>query len=293
MNANNRFILGIGRSGTSFLSRLAGLTSSPVKRIDEPFPGIKQKREKRKIDASFCNPFDKNEIASFKEMIERLHTDYYFSESLTKRIKRNASGNNTLLIKEVHSLLTFPEFTKQLDAKAVVVTRDISRIMDSHFHGNVKNKKDYLLEEYNFVRGYLKCNKSESFELLDMALANTSNRVIKYVKRPKLAVSEIIRQSCITEILTNFLIVWSIQEPNVLKIKFEDLCTQPLEEMKKVFNFLDLEYNHNTEDEISKITTGKQTNYFDTEKNSISVLEQEYKCLSDKAVYLINRLQKK
>jgi Sulfotransferase domain len=290
MNISYRFVLGVGRSGTTFLSRLAGLTSTPVKIMTEPLVGVKGKREKGKVDASYCDPNNKKEIASFVEAIKSLHADNCFSENITKRIERDDKNSNVLLLKEVHSLLAFPMYAKELNAKSIVIVRDTSRVVDSYFYGHKKNKRTYLIEEYNFVKNYLNNKYPEPFALLDTALANTHPRILRYLHRPRFAVKELIRHICITEIISNFLTAWSNEDENVIRVEFEKLCQSPVGEMKTIFDFLGLEYDSETEEKTIEMTTGKQTNYYDTQKTSSAILAQNYKYLDTKQLGLVNSL---
>lgn len=106
-------------------------------------------------------------------------------------------------------------------------------MIDNYFTGHTKDKRSYLVEEYNFVKRYIKGRFSGTLPILDIALDNTSSKVFKYITRPKIATCELIRQGCITEVMRNFLIAWSKNDENVLRVDFEELCIHPVKKTKE------------------------------------------------------------
>lgn len=285
------FILGIGRSGTTFLGKLVSETFTPNKFIIEPFPGISKLPTNNKIHRTFCNPLNNNQINQFTNIIEQLYdnNNIIFNNEINKRVINDHKQKECLIIKEVHSLLAFPEIIKKLDYKIVLITRDTKRTIDSYFFGHKPKQRIYLIEEYKFINDYLLGKYQRKHKLLDNTLNNIDKNVINYIKRPKIFTNELNRQVCITEIVKIFLINWAESDNNIFHITHEDLSLQPIDKMKQIYNFLNLEYNDETLNIIQKITHGNENNYYSTNKDSKKILTQPYKYLTKQQIIKINK----
>lgn len=289
-----RFVLGVGRSGTTLLGRLMALSTSPMKFISEPFPGIERRGNPKCVDPSFIMPIpNSEEVKSARNNIVALskNEDVLKKELSGKRVERSDNNPDFLLIKEVHTLLAFPMILSGLDYKAVVVTRDTTRVIDSYFHGHTKKQRIYLIEEFQYIKDYVRGRtRNFSCDILNDALQSISLKLIKHIKRPSWMTSELSRQVLVTEIINHFLTAWARTDERVMYVAFEDLCSTPLEVCKKLYDFLDLGYDETTISDIEKITKGKSTAYYDTDKDSGKILKQEYKYLSEKDLTGIKKL---
>jgi len=283
------FILGVGRSGTSFLGELVSTTTSPIRFISEPFPGIPTLKNSQYLDSSFIRPDDKKRIESTCQTIKKLTDSDSLIEDPSFRIKRNEENANTLVIKEVHGLLAFPAIHKALNAKTIVITRNTLKSIDSHFSGPQK-KRTYLIEEYNYIRKLLKKKQQSRNVYLDNTIDHLSPRCAAYFKRPKLFTTTVARQACITELLRQYLIAWTEKGKSTLHVTYEDLCLKPIEHSKRILNFMDLANNEKTISDIKKLTTDSNKGYYATNKISKEILEREYRFLSSKDIQKLNAL---
>ena len=286
-----RFILGAGRSGTTFLGRVVSCTSSKIKYIPEIFPGIKTFQNLRYKDPNFINPFDTSRIDLACEILENaFSSNDILRINQKQRVERDDGFIDFLLIKEVHCLLAFPSITEKLRAKTVVITRNPLKILDSYFVGHNKKKRIYLLEEYEFFKKYLRGKKPKTLTIIDKALAKCSPKIRDYIQRPKILTSEIKRQFCVNEVLRQFLIEWSNQSTNIYHITHEELCENPIQNAEVIFKFLGLQYNVEALKKIEQVTTGKEQGYYDTNKNSREIMTQSFKFLSPRMANELNNI---
>ncbi len=292
MSVKYRFILGLGRSGTTLLETVASFTCSQIKLISEPLPKIRGLRRKKISDPSFCSPFDPDKLLFSCEILKNIFNSDLLLNNPQNRIIRSDINPDFCVVKEVHALFAFPVITQMLNAKAVIITRDSKRVIDSYFKGHTKNQRKYLKQEIKFTKMYLSGKFREKFQLLDDTLLKLNPEIISYIKKPALFTSEILMQYCITEIIKTYLITCAENYPqNFLHIQFETLCTNPIEISKKVYDFLNLDFNEEVQTKIHNTTTSSSNGYYDVAKNSRKILNQDFSCLSSKTLKQINRLE--
>ena len=282
-------IVGLGRSGTTLLSRLIALTTTPCRFISEPFPGLSDALSPDKVDPSFVDPNNPNELHKLDKVITALGGDNPpLSENQLFRIERNEVSAKALLIKEVHALLTLPLLESIDNYKAVVITRDITRVADSYFFGHEKNIRKYLIEESRFLKGYINGSQEHHLDLLDEALKKVNDEVIRYIKRPSLFSSEILRWSAVALVINEYLKAWSDNSEKIHHVTFEEICANPHQTCHRLYNALNLELDALTDARISEMTSGKSSGYYSTEKNSQEILKQSYRALKDNDVRTIS-----
>jgi hypothetical protein len=281
-----RFAFGLGRSGTTLLGRLLALTSSPTRFVSELCPGIPDRIPN---PVFMVDPKDAATTARVRDTIVELGLGKLpFSEEQAYRIERNEPDAEILLIKDIHSLLAYPAIVAGLeDWRAVVILRETTRTLDSYFFGHSPKRRRYLVEEYKFIANYLSQVRDDA--LIGPSLATLRPTVARYFRRPHMFTSELFRQAAATEFVNHFLEHWASEEDRLTHIRFEDLCRNPLEETIRVLEFLDLEYEGETLEEIKRMTSGNSDEYYATDKDSKSILGQPYKYLGNRQ---LNRLER-
>jgi len=279
-----RFALGLGRSGTTLLGRLLALTSSASRYVSELCPGI---ADRIPNPVFMVESGDIATIARVRDTIVDLSLGKSpFSKEQAYRIERNDPDAETLLIKDIHSLLAYREIVSGLeDWRAVVILRETTRTLDSYFFGHPPENRRYLVEEYKFITEYLSDWRHDA--LIDHSLAALRPAVACYFRRPRMFTSELFRQAAATEFISRFLEAWASEDDRLTSIRFEDLCRNPIEEVLRVLEFFDLEYEDETLVEIQRMTSGSSREYYATEKDSRSILCQPYKHLGNRE---LNRL---
>lgn len=272
------FVFGIGRSGTTLLSRLAALSCTPMRFINEPITCLHDAIAPDKVDTNFIAPNERERIAKMREIIPFMeHETAIFEPKMRLKIERDNPDAKCLLLKEVHALLAFPQVLAGLDCRIVVITRETSRVLDSYLL--VEGNFAYLVEEFGFLADYVSGRITERYPTIDAALASVSPSVVRYLKRPKWLTSRLRRTVCTMEVIRHFLLAWAEKDERVLAIQYEDLCRQPIPKMMSVFSFLGLDYDARTERQIVEMTSGQSTEYYATDKDSRLLLDQAYRKL--------------
>ncbi len=291
-----RFILGVGRSGTTLVARLMALSTSRMRLVVEPFPRVKDLPTNDYLEPWSVRPgpHDSKEIERARGVISRLSMSAaIIRESIrNETIERDDEAFDFLLIKEVHGLLAFPSIVSNLEFKAVVVTREVPRVLDSFLAGHQKALRKYLVDDFRFVRDYLKQRRFQQNPLLEAAVRGSGTRLINYVRRPKWLTEETLRLASVIALINTLLVNWAISESyHVQHVTFERLCLHPVEECERLYRFLDLEYDNAVLEQVLSITRkGNETGYYDTNKDSIRVLNQDFKCLSRRDISRLGHL---
>jgi len=285
-----RFVLGIGRSGTTFLGRLMALSSSSKKFLVEPLYGLKNMPSPDLFDKAFINPEDRSEVDTLTDIIKTFRTrDSGIKKEELFRIEIDNGDAEILLVKEVHSLLALPLAVKPLSCRSVVIVRDTSRVLDSYLVGHTPAQRRYLKEEYNFLKKYIK-HRHRGFDLLDKTLDRFSSESLNLFKRPSFFVPQYLRFGIVMEIMKKFLIQWSETDNRVCLSVYEDLCRDPAGECRRIYGFFDMDWNNKTIKAIHDTTTGKNKGYYATDKDSHSMLNKPYKVLKQSQIARIKKI---
>ncbi len=274
-----RFAFGLGRSGTTLLGRLLALTSSPARFVSELCPGIPDRIPN---PVFMVEPGDTPTIDRVRDALIDLGMGKSpFSEQQGYRLERNDTDADVLLTKDIHSLLAYREIVAGLeDWRGVVILRDVSRTLDSYFSGHSPGNRRYLVEEYKYIHRH--ASRGFRDALLDRALAALSPAAARYLRRPTFLTRGFLRQAATTDFLCRYLEQWVAADDRLTRVRFEDLCRNPLDETLRLMDFLELEYDDRTLDGIQKMTTGSSREYYATDKDSGSVLRQPYRYLGSR-----------
>ncbi|HKA13786.1 MAG TPA: sulfotransferase [Myxococcota bacterium] len=267
--------LGVGRSGTTLLGRIIASTATPARFVSELCPGIPDRIPNPHF---MVEPGDDATICRVRDAVTLLGAGKTpFGAAQAHRIERDDPDAEVVVIKDIHSLLAYPEILSGLDWRAVAITRETTRCLDSYFHGHARGRRHYLCDSYAYV-----CSRIDSLppdSLLARAERGASRGVRTYLRRPRLFTTELFRQAAITEVLARFLRAWSAEDDRMTHVSFEALCRDPLGEAVRLFDFLDLDHDADTLTAVQRMTTGTSDDYYATDKDSRRVLEQRYKWL--------------
>lgn len=288
------FVLGIGRSGTTLLSKSLALSSSKLKMLIEPFSKLKYPLSPDKRDMNYVSP--KN-YAKIKKVNKKIADLTYKNEEIEKNlindtVYREDNQYNFFIMKEVHSLLTFPKILENENCKIIIIIRNTPKTCDSFFARNLfKFQMKYFVEEYKYIRKALTKN-IDVHKYLKSSINNINKNMKSYIKKPIIFTKRIYRHAITIEIIKNFLVNWSNNDNRVKIVSFEDLCLKKIEVIKDIYNFTNLNYNHNTIKKIKNTTQGNEKDTYSIKKDSKKIISRDYKYLNDKQVEFINKLIK-
>lgn len=270
------FAIGVGRSGTTLLGRILASTTTPARFVAELCPGIPDRIPN---PVFMVEPEDVSTVERVRDAITELGASKSpFDAAEARRLERDDPDAEVLIVKDVHSLLAYPQILSGLDAwSAVVITRDTTRCLDSYFHGHRQDARRYLCEDYAYLAARI--DSAAEGSLLARAERAVGSGVRRYLRRPRIFTTELFRQAAMTEFIAHFLRTWSSEDERVTHVSFESLCRDPLGEAIRLFDLLDLEYDDDSLSAVRRMTTGTSDEYYATDKDSRRILEQPYKWL--------------
>lgn len=284
-----RFVLGIGRSGTTMLGRIVAFSGSPMRFLSEPFYGLKEQASPERIDTSSVMPDEAERVGFLRDRIVRLgETLDLFRDDRRFKIERDDAGAEALLVKEVHALLAFPEIVRPLEHRTVVITRDTARALDSYVSRIDQKRRRYLFDEGEYLAACVR-GRRPAHPLVARALETAPQNVRRYLARPRWTTSALFRRVATMVVIRDFLRAWAESDPNVLHVRFEDLCLDPVGNGKRVFDALGLAFDDKTVAAITEMTSGSSDAYYATDKDSRKVLAQPFKALSPGRVAAVRR----
>lgn len=284
------FVFGVGRSGTTLLSRLLACTTTPVRLVNELCPGIP---DRIPHPVFMAEPEDEATALRVREALALLAAGKTpFAPAQASRIERDDADARTVLVKDVHSLLAWPAILDGLaDWRAVVITRDPLRALDSYLHGHPRGQRRYLVEEYAYLARLLRRPGSRAPDPRVAKIAADLPRTMRsYLRRPRALTREVPRQAVATGFLARFLATWADEDERVAHLGFESLCRDPLGEASRLLDFLELDADDRTLQGIQEMTSGSSAAYYATDKDSRRVLEQPYKVLHPRQRHALSRL---
>ncbi|TMA33751.1 MAG: hypothetical protein E6J87_09105 [Deltaproteobacteria bacterium] len=237
------FAFGVGRSGTTLLGRILASTATPARFVSELCPGVPDRIPSPRF---MVDPEDTATANRIRDALEELGAGKCpFDATQAHRLERDDPDPEVVIVKDIHSLLAYPEILPGIDSwRAVAITRDTTRCVDSYFHGHGSGTRLYLRDSYAYVAERIDSLAPDS--LLACAERALGSRVRRYLRRPRLFTTELFRQAAITEFIAHFLRAWSTEDSRLAHVSFESLCRDPLGEATRLFDFLDLDHDDET-----------------------------------------------
>jgi hypothetical protein len=239
-----RLILGPGRSGTSWLSKVLGKTNIPLRFINEPLYHYSPKLQ-------FSKRYDHTAISYQPNMRDdhpllKAYQSFTFSSFDWKKylpsqlLLRDDREFSICLIKEVHSLLATEALLKKLKCQTIFITRDPLYVVDSllSFRGLDapiwRNETKYIREGH-FLERFLPGRKNNIRKKLWAAKLNLN-------KRERVTTEKVLTVAVINKMLEKLALHFS----HVTHISYEKICAKPNEVISYASNFLNLEAGKET-----------------------------------------------
>ena len=279
-----RLILGVGRSGTTWISQTLSRTTTPVRILGEPLFHFSPKLK-------FSNTNDHTAISYYAQisMLNRLEMAYrllsstkieyskYFS---SKFLVRDDKNFKYILIKEVHSLLQTEFLVDRLKCPTILLCRNPLYVVDS------------LLDAQSLSTTYL---KNEFNYILDQSLYELYFQDEKI--RLKQCASKInaLHESREKIILEKVFAIWIINcifrkigstRDYVKVIDYEQVCINPDAYFLEMSNFLDFEYQVGSFNFSTTKTTVSSP--YSVNRNTEVQIERDFRFLSSGDTSYIN-----
>lgn len=245
-----RFVLGAGRSGTSWVGRTLAETSTPLRYFHEiltyvnPFYYYSGENDltavKYSSDPAYYEPL-------FKIYASSSRPDIYLEKMLPKRsqqVKRNDPQFQYTLHKEVHSLLGTEALVRHFKVPMVFLTRNPAYVIDSLFDYHrldsiIWRNESLYIQLPEFIEKYM---KEERCELL--------KTIQKFPDDGTVRRNTIIGKAITVGVINRMLHTISSRYDNILYVKYETLCENPIDTFQNIHDFLGFEFQEN---EINKL----------------------------------------
>jgi len=261
MNCGNndkiRLILGPGRSGTSWLSRVLAKSGTRLRFFNEPLFHIQPKLPfSNKFDHTalpYCPAIDSTHpLAMAYAGLALPHIDWahHLPDGILLRDDKDFS---VCLIKEVHSLLATEALLKYLQSPCLVITRNPVYVIDSLLAVSgvgapvYKNEACYIndkvfLNRYlpgaaSRIQGYLDANDVQSKDIMQVAIS----------------------KALTVGVMNRMLEIIAEESPCVLHIRYEHLCETPFEIFSRASRFLSLDFDLEMQKFLSETQSVKES----------------------------------
>jgi hypothetical protein len=247
-----RLILGVGRSGTSWLSKVLAQTETNITFLVEPLfhvhPKLPLSREKDHTAIEYLRVIPSNHplmqayLMMSAKGFRRAHL------SLKPRDgERTDEESAFVLIKEVHALLATEALVRAMGCPTVFVLRDPLYIVDSLFARDGLNTVGLISEQQGV----------QAVEFLDRFVPGDSafvrdmfSDIARLNDRHRIIVGRVI-----TVKLLQIMMEKLVEElPNTMSVLYEDLCDDPRRKFEEVAEFLSLTWSTHLEEILLSTT---------------------------------------
>lgn len=266
-----RLVLGVGRSGTNWMSRVLSQSSTPLRFLNEPLFHLRPK-----LPGSPSSDHTAFAYASECQPIEPLIDAYrYLSSPQQKsivRCERDDDHAQLALIKEVHSLLALPALLRQADIRAVLVVRDPVYVTDSIFDAQGLETL-YLKNEARYLNDEALCRRLGLPKRFHKELAR-----LDPTRRSDLVLRTALSVAVIQRLMDSL-----AEQDNIYLVSYEQVCRKPemfFQEMARHFGL-----NWSTEEtEYLKQTTSGQSGTYEIVRNTEHQLDRPLRFLRGEEV---------
>jgi len=248
-----RLILGLGRSGTTWLSRVLSESPTPIRFFMEGLFSVRPpfqfaaKGDHTAIEYRSTLSEQHPLLLTYQSLVASYNNWKAFG--LDKHLMRNDKDWEFCLIKEVHSLLATEALLKSLRCPTVLVIRDPVYVIDSLFTRDGLNSI-YLDNESQAVK---------DIAFLERFLQDQANPVLRVLN--KVASHRAVRGGIILEKVLTAAIIQSMlrslasEFPYTYLIDYDDLCRSPEYFFRSISAFLTLDWGKTVEDFLTETTS--------------------------------------
>ena len=286
-----RLVLGVGRSGTTWLSCVLSETPTPIRFFMEPFYQLRPR-----VNFSFSGDQTAIEYTAtlqdqhpLSNIFRSLLTPQYdwHSMGLSGNLIRNDNDWQVCIIKEVHSLLAAEAMLKFLKCPTVFLLRDPLYIIDSLFARDGL-KTTYLCNESKYVNNpfFLKRFSPDPTKDISMILKES---VSNDKKRERIIIDKVLTVSLIQSMFR----VLSSEFQYAQIIEYESLCQSPELHFRSIASFLSLDWSESIEQYLLKTlrsTLHQRKKDYPIFLDTINQIGRPFKFLSKEEVLLCRRV---
>jgi len=234
-----RLVLGLGRSGTTWVANTLVKSKTPLRYFEEPLfhinPKLKFNTPPDHTAIDFSEYFPENHplVQIYRIFCHRGMKLQYLPQQY---VKRNDAQFDVVLVKEVHGLLGTEALAKTLNIPILIITRNIFSVIDSLIKAQAIDTP-YLFNEYKLVKenNFLSYYFPEKNKVLQTAF-DKIDRIED--KEDQLLLEKLLTSFLITKMFEKI----SQKTKNILLKTYEDLCNNPNENYSQIADFFSMDY---------------------------------------------------
>lgn len=247
MTTDLRLVLGVGRSGTTWLASLMGRTSTPVRVLME---GTYQFTPRLEIA-----PPPDHTAAAWVPALEEDHPLRRFystvmapgfnaeAHNVVRNMVRNDPEPHLVFVKEVHGLLATEALLSAFPAKACFIHRNPIYSADSLFHRDGLGTI-YLINEARHIRSpdFLDRYFSAVRPALEQAFATIADTADP---RLRVILDKVLTMAMINDMMEQV----AASNHGCLSIRYETLCNETGDTLRRIMAFMDMTWS----DEVDRL----------------------------------------
>ena len=237
-----RLVLGVGRSGTSWVANTLARSQSVSIYYEEPLfhlvPRLLLSREYdfAAIDYSRALPSGHRLNKAYEYLsVPKISVSGFISQRFVKKKELNIQGK-AILIKEVHSLLSTEALLKSLSARFLFLTREAVKTVDSIFnvHG---------LDSVYLVNEFKSMGKGNFLEEIGGSVGSKLRDLYSEIK----AIDDerfktIVKKVFAVHVIGLFLVKVASENDNARVFSYEEICSDPEKNFREISEYLQLDW---------------------------------------------------
>jgi hypothetical protein len=287
-----RLIIGPGRSGTSWLSRVMAKTASPITFLNEPLHPFRIKLPYRSKWDHTALKYSKH--LSLQSPLIQLYSllsrdqDSWKHYLPAKIVVRNDKNAKYTLIKEVHSLLATEAILNHFNCPTILITRNPVYVVDSvlSFRGleaPIWRTESEHVTQPEFLERFRFSNKDEIIAAYNQFNDHPKNRA-------GVIIAKAITVAMINKMLRNL----AQEYDNALHITYEGLCEDPVKKFKSLASFLTFEMGPDFENLLKSSLNEEMSsdNPYSIFKNTRAQLNRPLRFLKTEEAQLVTDILK-
>lgn len=279
-----RLILGIGRSGTTWIGRMLATSSTPLRYFEEPLhsinPALSFANVRSHTDISFYKDLPDAHRLLFAYKLLTLQNLDWDSLGLQRSLRKNDKNFNFCLVKEVHCLLATEALLNRLQVPSIIVMRNPLYIVDSLFDAQtlssiylVYQNKLILKDQVFFKRYFSKTNDE---------IHSTFSKIAGWPdERRKIVQQRILMVSLMTKMLEQV----AKNSTMSFLIRYEDICRSPEKLFSDMAAFLGLDWKQNSIDSLmGTLNFAGEGNHYSVKRNTKKQLNRPFRFLTQEEI---------
>ena len=277
-----RLVIGVGRSGTTWVSRVLSETDTPIRFIMEGVyaikPWLRFSEFTDRTAIGYTSGFEGPHVLSTAYKAFLGSSEKLKKYGMEKILFRNDPGWKYCLDKEIHGLLATEALLSELGGRCLFLIRNPVYVIDSLFARDgiesiyLINESNALRDQY-FLDRFLKDQKKEIKRVLDHFYSYDNKRMETIIKRA-MTVGAI-------QIMLQTL---SKENPNTMVFKYEQICEKPEELFPKIFHFFSFNFGANAKEFLKttlEVNAEREKADYEIFRNTARQIKREYMFITE------------